>query len=167
MNFKEALSKLKKSPEFKKFKKEHKDSYLCTGFFIIDSEGRNVTTQLNFQMKNERIAAFSVGEDITVKIEDLMIKEKILKLKEGINKDIEDLQGIVKKQIKEKDIRGKISKVMAILSNDGKNEMWNVTCFLEAMQILNIHVDANSGKLLKSEKMALNDFFKKPADYVG
>jgi hypothetical protein len=167
MNFKEALSKLKKSPEFKRFKKEHKDSYLCTGFFIIDSEGTNGTTQLNFQMRNEKIAAFSVGEDINVKIEDLMIREKIPKLKESINKDIDDLQGILKRQIKEKDIRGKISKVMAILTNDGKNEIWNVTCFLELMQIINIHVDANSGKVLKSEKMALDNFFKKPADYVG
>lgn len=167
MKFKEALSKLKKSKEFKKFIEGHKEAYLCTAFFIIDFKGNQSTTQLNFQLNDERIASFLIGKEIKLKIEDLIIKKKIPKLKGNIKIDIDDIQSIAKKQIREKEIKGELSKIIAILSSDGKQQIWNVTCFLEALQILNIHVDANSGRILKSEKTALSDFFSKPVDYVG
>lgn len=167
LNFNEALSKLKKSKEFLKFKKENGDAYLCSAFFIIDFEGNQNSVQLNYQLGNEKIAAFLVGDEIKEKVEDLIEKKKLEKLRESIKVDIDEAVSLSKKQIKEQDLKGKISKMIAILTKEGKKEIWNVTCFLEALQILNVHIDAYSGKILKSEKKALSDFFNKAADYIG
>jgi hypothetical protein len=38
MNFSQLLEKLGKSPEFKRFKQEHFEAYLCAGFFFLDFE---------------------------------------------------------------------------------------------------------------------------------
>lgn len=167
MNFKEAISKLKKSKEFVKFKKEHKDAYLCTAFFIIDFEGNQNTAQINFQFDDEKIGAFVIDGDIKLRIEDLLVKKKLDRIKEDTKIDIEDVVRIAKKQITREGVKSKASKIIAILGSEEKRQMWNVTCFFESFYLLNMHIDIASGKILKSEKKSLSDFFTKPADYVG
>ncbi|MFH1248612.1 MAG: hypothetical protein V1660_00480 [archaeon] len=167
MDFKESISKLKKSEEYKKFKSENKNSYLCTAFFIVDFSGKQNTCQLNFQISEDRVGIFSINDNVTLKIEELMAKKKILKLKENITTDVEEVVLEVKKEIKKNDLRGKVSKIIMILGVEGESTIWNATCFLEAMQILNVHVDAISGKVVNSQKMSIKDFFNKPADYIG
>jgi hypothetical protein len=167
MDFKESISKLKKSEEYKKFKSENKSSYMCAGFFIVDFLGKQNTSQINFQIDEANVAAFSIGDNVTLKIEELMVKKKIPKLREEIKSDVEEVVLEVKKEIKKNDIRGKISKIMMVLGAEKDFTIWNITCFLEAMQILNMHVDAISGKVVKFQKMSIKDFFSKPADYIG
>jgi Zn-dependent metalloprotease len=108
-----------------------------------------------------------IDDEIKFKIEELMVRKRIDRLKEDIKIDIDKAVSIAEKQVKDKEIKEKISKIIAVLSNDGKKQIWNVTCFLQGLQLINLHVDALSGKVLKSEKMALSDFFNKPADYMG
>jgi hypothetical protein len=167
MDFKESISKLKKSEEYKKFRSENKSAYLCTGFFIVDFGGKQNTAQINFQIDEGKVAAFSVGDNVTLKIEELMVKKKIPKLKEEIKSDVEEVVLEVKKEIKKNDVGGKISKIMMVLGTENDSTIWNATCFLEAMQILNIRIDAISGKVVKFQKMSIKDFFNKPADYIG
>ena len=48
MNSHFLLEKLISSEEFKKFKKENPDSYLCSGFFVIDLESKTPDNKYHF-----------------------------------------------------------------------------------------------------------------------
>ncbi len=166
MGFKEALSRLRESSEFKSFKSKHKDAYLCAGFFIKDYESGNDVVQLDFQCYKD-IATFNIGDKISVKIEKPMKDEKVLEIKENVKIDVEDVESTAKKELENQKMGKNIKKIIAILQMHEKRLMWNVTNILDTFAILSIHIDAVNGKVLKSEKANLFDFFKKPADYVG
>lgn len=166
MNFKEALSRLKESSEFKSFKKEHKNAYLCAGFFVRDYESGNDVVQLDFQCGKD-IAAFNIGDKISVKIEKPMKEEKVPEMKGAVKIDLNEVESIIKKELEKQKMGKSIKKIIAILQIHEKRVIWNVTNILETFAILSIHIDALSGNVLKSEKANLFDFFKKPVDYVG
>ena len=53
MNLQFYLEKLFASDEFKKFKKENKDAYFCSGFFSIDKQGRDNQQHLDFYIPSK------------------------------------------------------------------------------------------------------------------
>ena len=58
MNFQFYLEKLSNSDIFKKFKKENKGAYLCSGFFSIDIHGKDNQQHLDFysSSKNKMVS---------------------------------------------------------------------------------------------------------------
>ena len=69
--------------------------------------------------------------------------------------------------MKNRSITSEIKKVIAILQNlDGK-KIWNLSCIISGMGILNAHVEDASKMVLKMEKKSLMDFVQKmsPEEY--
>ena len=159
MNFKEALSRVEKSKEFDNFKKQHPKAYLCAGFFVLDFETENSTQQLDYQLE-EKIATFSVNNEVKIKIQETTKQKKLDKLiKPEI--EIDKLRKIADKELEKKKIVSKLNKIIAILQMYESKCIWNLTCMLESFAMLRVHVDAISGEVLKSEKASLFDFVKK------
>lgn len=160
MNFKEALLKLKKSKEFKDFKKQNPKSYLCAGFFVLDFETQQNIQQIDFQT-DEKIAAFSVNDTISMKMEETADKKKVPTIKPEIKIDLDDVQETAKKEIEKNKISSKLNKIIAILQMHDEKQIWNVTCIFATLVMLRLHIDAFTGKILKSEKSSLFDFVQK------
>ncbi len=160
MNFKEALKKLEASKEFGDFKKKNPSAYLCAGFFILDFEAKHNTQQIDFQ-SGEKIATFSINDEVALKMEETADKKKIPEIDEKIKIDLDDVQKMAEKEIEKNKIASKLNKIIAILQMHDEKQIWNATCIFSSLAMLRLHVDAFSGKILKSEKASMFDFVQK------
>lgn len=164
MNFSSTLEAIEKSKEFKEFEKEHKDAYLCAGFFILDFEQNINQQQLDYSLKDGKIFTFVLSENEIAVNEAETIegkKQKMLELSKEIKVDLENLKEIAEKRMEKEGIRTKINKIIAILQVNEDKQIWNLTCMTEGLGILQVHIDSSSGEILKFEKRSLFDFVKK------
>ncbi len=148
-----SLSKLENSKEYKSWKNDNKNSYLCSCFYL-DGEG---DWQFDFYLpKKDKIKTFIVENNEVKGLVDSKIFKKddsVLK-KLDLNKvkvTFENAVGIVDELKNSKYKNENIIKRIIILQNIDK-EVWNITYLTSNFNILNIKVDASSGKVL-SEKL--------------
>ncbi len=156
MNFKETLERLNFSDVFKNFKKENEKAFLCSAFFIVDFETKADTNQIDFFLPDrDKMAVFVIDNEVTYKLDEIFKekKDEIRELSPYIKIDTDDFEGILKKEGKQK-----IKKIFAVLHHHEKRQIWNLTCLLESFNILNIHLDCQTGEILKEEKASLFDF---------
>lgn len=154
-NFQEILKEVQGSKEFADFKKNNADCYLCAAFFIFNFESDSETKQLDFFIpKNNKIATFILNDTVKLKIEDA-IEKKLDK----INPEIKiGLPAAIEKAKKE--CKSKVNKIIAILQVLEGKQVWNITCMLEGFNMLLLHIDSQSGEIIKKEKRNLFDFVK-------
>ncbi len=158
MNFSSVVEKVESSQTFKNFKKENKDAELCAGFFVIDYEQDRKEQQLDYCLKNGKIYTFTINKEITLEEAETIEgkKEKLPKITKEIKIDISDLEKIVQDKIKKK-----ILKIIAIIQKYKDKQIWNLTVMTESFEIDKIHIDTQTGEILKFEKRNLFDFVKK------
>jgi len=161
------VTKLNGSPAFKSFQKEYKDAFMVAGFFILDlEEGKNVHQIDYYVPSKKKVAAFTLDNRVTMQMLDMMNSKAPEKLDLGTNMDLDQIPGILEDEMKNRNITEAIKKVIAIIQNlDGK-KIWNLSCVLSGMGILNAHIEDSSKTVLKMEKKNLLDFIQKvnPAD---
>lgn len=156
------VSKLNDSTEFKGFQKEHKDAFMVAGFFVIDMEsGKNVHQIDYYVPSKKKIAAFTLDRHVTVQMLDLMNSKVPEKLDLKTNTDLDQLHGILEDEMKNRSITEEIKKIIAILQNIDGKKIWNLSCVLSGMGILNAHVEDETRTVLKMEKKSLMDFVQK------
>ena len=171
MTFKETLGELKKSEEFKKFKKKHPDSYLYAAFFVLGSEIDQ--KQLDFYIgEDEKVATFNFSKDehgkeiITEKEGETVVKTKSEKINEDIKIDTEEIKKIAEKEAEKEGM--KMEKIIAILQNINGNQLWNLTVIMPSFFMLRLHIDM-SGEIIERKKGSLFDIIQKNKDakYIG
>lgn len=171
MSFKETYDKITSSEVFKKFINENPEAELCAGFFILDFISNDSKKSLDYKI-NGKIYTFELKDDGYIKMtEDELIDSPntppLLKLIPEVKTEIEDLKGISGMEALEKGISAKFNKIIAVLqrlNKEGKEiQIWNLTCMLDGLIILNIHVDADSedGKVVKFERKSMMDMIRK------
>ena len=162
------VSKLNDSSEFKSFQKEHKDAFMVAGFFVLDLETNNNVHQIDYYVPSKKkVAAFTLDKHVTMQMLDLMNSKAPEKLDLKTNLDLDQLFGILEDEMKNRSITEQIKKIIAILQNIDGKKIWNLSCVLSGMGILNAHVEDSSRTVLKMEKKSLLDFVQKmsPADF--
>jgi uncharacterized membrane protein YkoI len=171
INFHSSLEQLQSSEEFKKFRKKNPKSFLCAGFFVKDYENNIETAQLDFFLpKNEKVMTFNLGEKIAFKEAETIKKEIFPEIKAAdVKNDLEQALTLAELEGKKNNIE-KFSKVISILQMANQNIIWNLTC-LAGLTMLRVHIDAFTGKILKSEKSSLFDIIrvekgKNNTDYI-
>jgi len=160
MNFTSTLEKIEKSKTFKNFKEKNKTAKLCAGFFVL---GKGPQQQLDYCLEDSRIFTFILNEvgEVIVKEAEVMKKQSLPAIEKNIKVDLEDAQEILKEQIKEKKIPNKLNKIIAVLQKNENKQIWNLNCVLSGMEILRVHIDTESGDVLKFEKKSMFEFIKK------
>lgn len=166
--FNQVLRRVEGSDEFKNFKKENEDAYLCSGFFVIDFGSNNETKQLDYYIPSKnKIASFLVDVGIKFIVDDIFEERK--KTLNEINPDIkigiQEAINIAKETINMENKKGKkkdkINKIIAILQKLDKEQIWNIIGMLGTMEMMLMHIDSQTGKVLKNEKAALTDFLRR------
>jgi len=156
------VNKLSDSSEFKGFQKEFKDAFMVAGFFIIDIEaGKNVHQIDYYVPSKKKVAAFTLDRHVTMQMLDLLNSKTPEKLDLKTNIDLDQLYGILEDEMKNRNITENIKKIIAIIQNIGSKKIWNLSCVLSGMGILNAHVEDSSKTVLKMEKKNLLDFVQK------
>jgi hypothetical protein len=163
MNSHFLLEKLESSDEFKKFKKENKDSYLCSGFFIIDLESKTPENKYHFDFyvpSNKKTFSFELEDG--VKLIELERNDGNV-LKEILMKnvfDFDEIKEIILNEMASKKITNKIQKmIFSLQNNDGKDVLFG-TIFISGLAILRINFDVAGKKITDFEKTSLFDMIK-------
>jgi len=173
MNFKDLLEKVESSKQFEDFKQKHPDSELVAGFFIRDFLSNDNKSTLDYKI-DSKVLTFSSDDqgEITMK-EDKLIEDscrpELKQIDKEIDVEVDELKSIAGTQALDNGIASKFSKIIAVLqkykdqelTGNEEKQIWNLTCMLEGLIILNILIDAQSGKILKFERKSMMDLVKK------
>lgn len=161
MKFEHYLKRVEESPEFKKFREEHKKAFLCAGFFVIDFEQGKHMHQIDFCIpKSKKIATFTLDEGIKFNLSPLMKGKKLDKLEGEIKIDIDALKGIVEDEMKNRTVTQEIKKIIAVIQSREGKKTWVLNCITDSLGILKVHIDDDNASILEFEKASLMDFMK-------
>lgn len=168
INFDQILRRVEGSDEFKNFKKENDDAYLCSAFFVIDFESQAETKQLDYYVPSkDKIGNFIVDSEIKFMLDNIFEEKKKAiqqissNVKIGFQKAIEIANKVVEKENQEEEKHGKITKIIGILQKLDKEQIWNFTCMLGTMNMLLLHINSETGEILKNQKSSLMNFIRR------
>jgi hypothetical protein len=167
MLYKETIRIVRESAIFKDFIMNNPDAKLCAGFFIIDFFSNDNKRSLDY-MLGDIIYTFDLKNNDSV----LMVQDKLIEIKdrkmpelkelpENIAYDLEDVKTTAQIISLDNGISSKFNKIIAVLQNLDDKNIWNLTCMLEGLIILNILIDADSCKVIKFEKKSMMDLIRK------
>jgi len=165
MKVQDLLKELKEKPEYKEFKIKNPNTYFSAAFLILNLENRTEQIQLDFYLpKQNKIAAFEfpfqkpkIHDDIISVQQGKTTPAKIEPMEKqttSIKIDIDNLESISNKIIKENNSAIKPTKIIAIL----KDNTWNLTCMDNMLGIVRIKINAISGKSQNFDKGSLMNF---------
>ena len=160
MNLQFYLEKLFASDEFKKFKKENKDAYLCSGFFSVDREGKDNQQHLDFYIPlTKEMFSFQLekGEFSPLKNYDEKIPER---LEENFDFDFDEIENIIINKMKEENVNKQIQKLLFSLQKMKEKNFLIGTIFISGMGLLKVTILLDENKIVDFEKKSIFDMFK-------
>ena len=165
MNFQFYQEKLFASEGFQKFKKEHADSYFCSGFFVIDKEGKESRQHLDyFSPSLNRIFSFKLEEDcVPVEVEQVPT-EKPVAVFDNLDFDFGEVEKLINSEMEKKEIKSKIQKILLSLQNFEGKDFLVGTVFISGMGMIKIKinvVDMKVEEFVKKSFMDMINVFKK------
>lgn len=162
----DVIDKLENSEEYKSFKKENPEAYLCSAFFVIGKTPEEGKRQANYAMSGNEVMSFDINSTWKIVPQKLSTvkKEKLPAInKLDVQISIEETEKII-----EKDAGKKYDKVIAVLQDLNGTLIWNVTC-MDGFTLHRYHIDAKTGKIDKMTDIKLQDMMrveKKTPDYI-
>ncbi len=164
-NFTTTFETITQSKIFKDFIEKNPQAELVAGFFILDFLSNDTKTSLDYKI-DSKIFTFSISlqDEITIREDKLIDKPGLpilTKIKPEVKIDLDEIPSLAEKSAIENNITSKFQKIIAVLQNHEEQEIWNLTCMLDGLIILNILISSNTGKIIKFERKSMMDFIKK------
>jgi len=168
MNFHQTLEKVEQSKVFQDLRQKNSDIELVAGFFILDFLSNDNKNSLDYKVPDtDKIYTFDVkAEDVLIKEDKLITDEtnthpKLSKIDPDIKVEVDEIKSIAGTEALDRGISAKFNKIIAVLQNYEDKEIWNLTCMLDQLIILNILIDTKTGKIIKFERKSMMDMIKK------
>jgi hypothetical protein len=172
IGFNELVEQVESSGTFKQFRERYPEAELCAGFFIRDyASGEHVNT-IDYKVQ-KKVFTFSINkeQDLAMQEDELIDapgKNQLKKINSPINIDLFDVEEIVEKTLEEYGVASELQKIIAIMhmytgkeTQNKEEQIWNVTCMLQQLEITMILIHATTGNVLKVEKKNILQFIKK------
>lgn len=158
MNLQFYLEKLNSFNEFREFSESNNNFHLCSGFFVIDKEGNDNKTHLDFfSPKSKEIASFQLEDGIKkVSVENLD-KREFEKISDNLDFDFKEIEDSIAKRMKEEKIKNKVQKIILSLQKSNEKEMLFGTVFLSGFGILKISMSLPEKEIIEFGKKSLFD----------
>lgn len=155
-NFREALTRLEKSEEFKEWQKTHHHAALAHFFTFVTGENKHSPWDIGFyHAEEDKLTVFSMKELIEVRpsLEVFKKEGEVEAIALGkVKLTMEEAEERLIDYLKEENFGGKILHGMAILQKlNGKN-IWNISKFSSTLLVFNVKVDAENGEVISKEK---------------
>ena len=162
MNIQFYMEKLSLSEEFKKFMKENKDAYLCSGFFVIDKDTKNPDNKQHFDYyvpSSKKIFSFQLEDEIKIVPIDTLNKE----VPEKISKhefDFDEIEKIIEEEMEKQNVKSKIQKIILSLQNIKGRDYLICTVFISMLGILKVKINLSTEEVTEFEKKSFFDIMK-------
>jgi len=153
MNFQFYREKLEESTVFEEFKKKNLDSYFCSGFFVIDKEGKDNKIHFDYFLpKEKKIISFQLEEGIQKVPVEVLDKKVPEKVPLDHDFDLEDVEELITKEMENKGIKSKLQKILVSLQKvNGKTSLVG-TVFISMLGMLKVQIDIENMKIIQFEK---------------
>jgi len=162
MDFQFYLEKLLESEEFKEFKTEFPDAFLCSGFFTLDEEGTDNQQHLDYWAPSvKKLYSFKLNENPIVKVETETNSDFIpKKIKDNIDFDLERVESLIKEEMENQKIKGRVQKLIFSLQNTEEKDYLLSTVFLSGLGLIKAMYDIDEKKITEFEKKSFFDMMK-------
>ena len=157
-DLKKEFERVNQSSEFKEFK-----GYYLSSCFLFYEKLDEAVWQLNFyNPKKDEMAVFKCDKNLEVKGSEKVVKKDKSKIKElnlkkvkiGFEKALKNIEEFMSKEYKEE----KPAKTIVILQSQGNKIMWNISFLTTSSNVLNIRLDASTGKVLEDKLESILKF---------
>lgn len=156
MKIKDLTDDLEGTKCFKDFKKEYPHSFLYAIFLILSKEKESDKIQIDYFLPGlDKIASFEWPFK-EVKIHEDEIKNCVKQDINNLKVDLDNLDDVIDKAIKDNNSKINVKKIIGIL----KGDEFNITCLDNAMGIVRMNFNALTGECLKFDKSSLGNFMK-------
>lgn len=144
----ELLKKIKGSKAFKEW--NHPEAYLCSIFMLdkqvqFDFYSKKTKLVTSFKIENDKIVTVGKDERVFQKESRDLEELDINKIKINFQK-AKEISDNVKK---EKYPQENVTKEIYILQKIDNKSIWNITKITSSFNIINIKLDANTGKIIE------------------
>lgn len=167
MNFQFYLEKLLNSEEYKKFKEQNPNTFLCSGFFSIDKKGEDNKQLLDFY--NEELKKTFVFELNPIKLipqenfkSEIPVKSNFVpeEISKTLDFSFDEIEKIISEKMKIENMNNKVEKILLSLqTSKGKNVLIG-TIFISGLGLIKATFDLDEKKLLDFEKKSFFDMMK-------
>ncbi|MEM3126943.1 MAG: hypothetical protein QW331_02655 [Candidatus Woesearchaeota archaeon] len=164
MDFKQTYKRLLDSNEFKKWKKENKNSYLASFSTIFDSFSNKTEfwTIAFYDPKEDSMTNFVMKEEVSIEKFNEIAKKpntKVTELKiEKVKIDFETAIEKIKETKKEYYKNQMLTKAFVVLQNIDEKFLWNISFLTGSFQLINFRIDATNNELISHEAMDFTKF---------
>jgi hypothetical protein len=162
MNSQFLLEKLENSEEFKKFKEENPDAYLCSGFFTIDM-GDDPKNNYHFDFyipSSKKTFSFELEEGIKLKELERFDEIILEKISMENHFDFDNLKERIMNEMELKHVSNKIQKMIFSMQNKEGKEILMGTIFLSSLGLISTNFDLKNKEMISFEKKSLFDMMK-------
>lgn len=162
MNFQFYFEKLIDSEDFRKFIKENKDAFLCSGFFVVDKKDGKDSQNLDyFVPSSEKMFSFKLDENIErIPIENYEKNIKLEKILDNVNFDFTEIEDMIQDRMEQEKIKNKIEKLLLSLQAKDKKNYLLGTIFISGLGIIKVKIDLDEKKIDEFEKKSFFDMMK-------
>jgi hypothetical protein len=162
MNFQFYFEKLIESDDFKKFMKENKDAFLCSGFFIIDKKDKENKQNLDYFVPSiNKMFSFKIHNEIElIPVENFGETFKPEKIPDNVNFDFQEIEDMIQDRMEKEKIKNRIEKLLLSLQAKDKKNYIIGTIFISSLGILKVNIDLDEKKITDFEKKSFFDMIK-------
>jgi hypothetical protein len=162
MNFQFYFEKLIESEEFKKFKNEHKDSFFCSGFFVVDKKGIENGQNLDYFVPSlNKMFSFKINDGVElIPVENFGNDFNPEELSEDVSFDFTEIENRILDKMEQEKIKNKIEKMLFSLQAKDKKNYLLGTVFISGLGIIKVKIDLNENKIIDFEKKSFFDMVK-------
>ncbi len=166
MKISEIIKSVEASKEYNEFKKDNKDAFLLSLFFIVSPKFEIEIEQVNYFLpKNNKVMSFILNNyGIQTKLDELYNKQSHLEktnneLDTRIKVDLEEMKSVIDEKASNKK-NGDLTKTILVFQELNGKPCWNLTFMFSGLKLLNVIIDAKTGKIDKEEVTNLADMMK-------
>ena len=161
MNFQFYVEKLKHSDKFKKFEQKHKDAYFCSGFFVVDKEGKDNKFHLDYYLpKQDKIVSFQLETAVQQNDVEIIDNKKPAKANIDCDFEMDNIEKMIKKEMEKQGVKNKIQKIMMSFQEIDKKDYLICTVFITMLGLLKVHINLDDKKIDLFEKKSVFDIMK-------
>jgi len=162
MNLQFYFEKLLNSEEFRKFKDENPDAFLCSGFFVRDKTGKEGDKQhLDYYIPStKKLFSFQLDSKIEKVPIEIVDDGNFEKLSDNLDFNFEEIENLLLEEMKKKEMKEKAQKIILSLQRkEGKNFLIG-TIFISTLGMIKVSINLDENKIVEFEKKSFFDMFK-------